>query len=102
MEAGSHVVIVSSMAAINGSPLSGGYAGAKRTLWFMAEYASQEISRLKLGIHIHCLLPTLNPNTELGREAVAAYADRAGVSFEEFAGRLEPQLTPAIMGDADV
>jgi NAD(P)-dependent dehydrogenase (short-subunit alcohol dehydrogenase family) len=72
MKAGSHVVIVSSMAATNGSPLSGGYAGAKRMLWFMTEYAAQEISRLKLGIHIHCLLPTLNPNTDLGRAAISA------------------------------
>ena len=102
MKAGSHIVIVSSMAAINGSPLSGSYAGAKRMLWLMADYASQEVSRLKLGIHIHCLLPTLNPNTDLGRAAVAAYAERAGVSIEEFAKRLAPHLTPAIMGDAVV
>ena len=71
-------------------------------LWFMAEYASQEISRLKLGIPIHCLLPTPNPNTDLGRTAVAAYADRAGVSFGEFAKRLAPHLTPSVMGEAVV
>jgi len=102
MEPGGHIVVVSSMAAINGSPLSGSYAGAKRTLWFMADYAQQEISRLKLGIHIHCLLPTLNPNTDLGRAGVAAYAERAGISFEEFAKRLMPHLTPSVMGDAVV
>jgi len=102
MKPGSHVVIISSMAAINGSPLSGSYAGAKRMLWFMAEYAAQEIGRLKLGIHIHCLLPTLNPNTDLGRAGIAAYAERAGVSIDEFAKRLAPHLTPAIMGDAVV
>jgi NAD(P)-dependent dehydrogenase (short-subunit alcohol dehydrogenase family) len=92
MKAGSHMVIVSSMAATNGSPLSGGYTGAKRMLWFMTEYAAQKISRLKLGIHIHCLLPTLNPNTDLGRAAVSAYAERAGVSIEEFAKRLAPHI----------
>jgi len=102
MKPGSHIVIVSSMAAVNGSPLSGSYAGAKRMVWFMAEYASQEISRLKLGIHIHCLLPTLNPNTDLGRAGVAAYADRASVSFDEFAKRLAPHLTPSVMGEAVV
>ena len=102
MKPGSQIVIISSMAAVNGSPLSGGYAGAKRTQWFMAEYAAQEISRLRLDIHIHCLLPTLNPNTDLGRAAVAAYAERAGVSVDEFAKRLAPHLTPAIMGDAIV
>lgn len=98
----SHIVVVSSMAAISGSPLSGSYAGAKRTLWFMADYAQQEINRLKLGIHIHCLLPTLNPHTDLGRAGVAAYAERAGISFEEFAKRLMPHLTPSVMGDAVV
>jgi NAD(P)-dependent dehydrogenase (short-subunit alcohol dehydrogenase family) len=102
MKPGSHVVVISSMAAINGSPLSGSYAGAKRMLWFMAEYAAQEIGRLKLGIRIHCLLPTLNPNTDLGRAGIAAYAERAGVSFDEFAKRLAPHLTPAVMGDAIV
>jgi len=100
MKPGGHIVIVSSMAAINGSPLSGSHAGAKRTLWLMADYATQEVSREKLGLHIHCLLPTLNPNTDLGRAAVAAYAARAGVTTEEFAKRLAPHLTPAAMGDA--
>jgi hypothetical protein len=38
MKPASHIIIVSSMAAINGSPLSGSYAGAKRMLWFMADY----------------------------------------------------------------
>lgn len=102
MKPNSHIVIVSSMAAINGSPLSGSYAGAKRMLWFMADYAAQEVNRHKLGLHIHCLLPTLNPSTDLGRAAIAAYAERAGVGIDEFANRLAPHLTPAVMGDAVV
>ena len=36
---GSRVVVVSSGAAINGSPASGGYAGAKATQRFIAAYA---------------------------------------------------------------
>jgi NAD(P)-dependent dehydrogenase (short-subunit alcohol dehydrogenase family) len=102
MRPGSHIVIVSSMAAVNGSPLSGSYAGAKRMLWLMADYASQEAHRLKLGLHIHCLLPMLNPSTDLGRAGIAAYAERSGVSADDFAKRLAPHLTPAIMGDAVV
>ena len=100
MKPGSHIVIVSSMAAINGSPLSGGYAGAKRMPWLMAEYASQEASRLKLGLRFHCLLPVLNPSTDLGRAAIAAYAERTNVGVEQFTQRLMPPLTPAIIGDA--
>jgi NAD(P)-dependent dehydrogenase (short-subunit alcohol dehydrogenase family) len=102
MKPGSHIVVISSMAAINGSPLSGSYAGAKRMLWLMADYASQEVDRLKLDLRIHCLLPTLNPSTDLGRAAIAAYAQRAHVSLDDFTKRLAPHLTPAIMGDAVV
>ena len=102
MKPGGHLIVISSMAAVGGSPLSGSYAGAKRTLWFMADYAAQEIARLRLGLHIHCLLPTLNPNTEMGRGAIAACAERAGIGFEEYAKRLGPPLTPTIIGDAIV
>jgi 3-oxoacyl-[acyl-carrier protein] reductase len=102
MRPGSHIVIVSSMAAVNGSPLSGSYAGAKRMQWLMADYAAQEAKRLKLDLHIRCLLPVLNPNTDLGRAAIAAYAERAGVSTAEFNRRLVPHLTPAIIGAAIV
>jgi NAD(P)-dependent dehydrogenase (short-subunit alcohol dehydrogenase family) len=102
MKSGSHVVIVSSMAAALGSPLSGSYAGAKRMQWLIAEYASQEAARLGLNVCFHCLLPTLNPNTDLGRTTMVAYALRAGVSTEEFAKRFEPSLTPAIIGQAVV
>ena len=70
--------------------------------WFLAEYADQEAARLKLNIRFHCLLPVLNPNTDLGRAAMAAYALRAGVSTEEFAKRFSPALTPAIIGRAIV
>jgi hypothetical protein len=42
----------------------------------------------------------LNPNTDLGRAGVAAYAEREHLSPDEFAKRFVPHLTPAIMGDA--
>src|SRR6266852_3895603 len=50
MAPGSVVVIMSSGAAIAGSSLSGGYAGAKRTQWFLAQYLQEESNRLKLGL----------------------------------------------------
>ena len=37
---GARVLVGSSGAAENGSPMSGGYAGAKRMLWLMAKYAN--------------------------------------------------------------
>jgi NAD(P)-dependent dehydrogenase (short-subunit alcohol dehydrogenase family) len=42
---GSRVVVVSSGAAINGSPASGGYAGSKATQRFIAAYAQDESRR---------------------------------------------------------
>jgi NAD(P)-dependent dehydrogenase (short-subunit alcohol dehydrogenase family) len=99
---GSHVVVISSGAALQGSPLSGGYAGAKRAQWFIAEYAATEAERMGLGLRFHCLFPSLNPSTDLGKAAIAAYARRNGVSDEEYAKRLGPPLTPAILGQAVV
>jgi NAD(P)-dependent dehydrogenase (short-subunit alcohol dehydrogenase family) len=100
MAPGGHVVVVSSGAALRGSPVSGGYAAAKRAQWFLADYAAQESARLGLGLRVHCLLPQLNPSTELGRAAIAAYAGRAGIEVATFEKRFAPPLTPAIMGRA--
>src|SRR5262249_13134140 len=50
LPSGSQVVAMSSGAALRGSPLSGGYAGAKATIRFIAQYAAEESSRAKLGI----------------------------------------------------
>jgi len=83
----SHFIVVSSGAALRGSPVSCGYAGAKRTQWFIAEYAIQENVRLSRGLRIQTLLPKLNPNTDLGRAGVEAYAARNGVTPEKFLER---------------
>src|SRR5262249_44513981 len=54
---GSTVVIVSSGAAIGGSPRSGGYAGAKRTQMFMADYFQQVADSRGLGIRFVAVVP---------------------------------------------
>ena len=102
MKRGGHVVVISSGAAVQGSPVSGGYASAKRAQWFMADYAATESTRANLGLRIHCLLPMLNASTAMGRAAIDAYARRAGVSPEEFAKRYDPPLTPEIIGQGVV
>ena len=58
LASGSRVLISSSGAAIAGSPLSGGYAGAKRMLWFMANYANAVAAELDLGIRFQALVPS--------------------------------------------
>ena len=43
------VIAVSSGAALRGSPLSGGYAGAKATIRFIASYAADESGARRAG-----------------------------------------------------
>ena len=90
---GSTVIVVSSGAAIKGSPLSGGYAGAKATVDFITGYAAMESERAQLGIEFVSVLPALTPATDLGAKAVAAYAQRQGVDLDSFVRSLQPALT---------
>jgi NAD(P)-dependent dehydrogenase (short-subunit alcohol dehydrogenase family) len=66
---GSRVVVISSGAALAGSPLSGGYAGAKATQRFITGYAQDEAERAGLGITFTAVLPRITPLTDLGRPA---------------------------------
>ncbi|WP_433195891.1 SDR family oxidoreductase [Nocardia sp. CA-107356] len=95
---GSLVVAISSGAALGGSPLSGGYSGAKAMIRFLAGYAAEESRRAELGIRFATVLPQLTPATDLGAAAVEAYALRQGIDATTFAAALEPLLTPAIVG----
>lgn len=97
---GSRVLLMSSGAATNGSPLSGGYAGAKATIRFMAEYADDEARRGDLGIRVVTILPKLTPETALGLAAVREYAARRGVSEEQFRQMLGAPVRPEIAGEA--
>ena len=71
---GGRVVVISSGAALNGSPLSGGYAGAKATQRFITGYAQDEAKRAGLDIIFTAVLPRFAPLTDVGRSAVQAYA----------------------------
>jgi len=94
------VVVFSSGAALHGSPLSGGYAGAKQTQRFLCQYASGEARRRELSLTIQCILPQLNPNTGLGAAGVRAYAQRAGEDVQSFVRKRfgETPLSPEIAG----
>ena len=81
---GSTVVLISSGAALAGSPNSGGYAGSKRTQLFMANYSQKESDRLGLGLRFIALAPRMMPDTELGKRAVAGYARYLGISAADF------------------
>jgi NADP-dependent 3-hydroxy acid dehydrogenase YdfG len=95
---GSSVIALSSGAALKGSPLSGGYAGAKATVRFIASYAAGESQRNGLGIEFVSVLPQLTPDTDLGRVAVHAYAGRQGVGVDAFVQSMAPVLTSEQVG----
>jgi NAD(P)-dependent dehydrogenase (short-subunit alcohol dehydrogenase family) len=90
---GSVVVLMSSGAALAGSPLSGGYAGAKATVRFIRDYAAGEADRAGLGLRFVALLPKLTPATGLGAAAVTGYAARQGVAADVYVKGLQPVLT---------
>ncbi|MDT5204073.1 MAG: 3-oxoacyl-[acyl-carrier protein] reductase, partial [Mycobacterium sp.] len=87
-------------AAINGSPLSGGYAGAKASQRFLAQYANDESLRAGLDITVTTILPRMTPFGDVGRRGVRAYATRSGQSEEEYVQQLGPLTTPEIAGAA--
>ncbi|MFB9447661.1 SDR family oxidoreductase [Dactylosporangium vinaceum] len=97
---GSVVVLLSSGAALAGSPRSGGYAGAKAMVRFVARYADEEAARLGLGIRFVALLPGLSPGTGVGDAGADAYSAKQGISVEEFTARLGPVVTPEGAGAA--
>jgi hypothetical protein len=96
---GSTVLIVSSGAGIAGSPLSGGYAGAKRMQMFLAGYLQRAADARGLGIRFVSLAPrNLIAGTRIGEAAAAAYGmqigplDPAGVA---------QAILAIVAGDAD-
>jgi NAD(P)-dependent dehydrogenase (short-subunit alcohol dehydrogenase family) len=97
---GSRVVVVSSGAAINGSPASGGYAGSKATQRFLAGYAQEESRRAGLDLTVTAVLPTMTPFGEVGRRGIGAYAARGGQTEEAYLEQLGELLTPEIAGSA--
>jgi NAD(P)-dependent dehydrogenase (short-subunit alcohol dehydrogenase family) len=97
---GSRVLIGSSGAALAGSPLSGGYSGAKRMQWLLAGYANGVATQLDLGIRFQALLPAqLVPDTDLGRVATEAYARMRGMTTEAFLATFGAPMPPRLYGE---
>ena len=84
LPAGVSVILISSGAALAGSPNSGGYAGAKRTQIFIANYSQKESDRLGLGLRFMALAPRIMPDTELGKHAIEGYSRYLGISAADF------------------
>jgi NAD(P)-dependent dehydrogenase (short-subunit alcohol dehydrogenase family) len=102
LEPGSTVVTLSSGAALFGSPLSGGYAGAKATIRFLTAYAAGESAKGALGIRFVSLLPQLSPDTAIGAVYTAAYGARQPqMVTPEIVGRTVLDLVTGNDGDQD-
>jgi NAD(P)-dependent dehydrogenase (short-subunit alcohol dehydrogenase family) len=93
---GASVIMIASGAALAGSPISGGYAGAKRAQIFMATYAQKEADRLGLALRFTSLAPRIMPDTALGRHAVAGYARYLGISETAFVESMD--MPPSASG----
>jgi NAD(P)-dependent dehydrogenase (short-subunit alcohol dehydrogenase family) len=96
----SRVVVLSSGAALNGSPASGGYAGAKATQRFIAAYAQGESRRAGLDITVTAVLPRMTPFGGVGQRGVRAYAARGGQTEDAYLAQLGETLTPEVAGSA--
>ena len=97
LSAGAAVILISSGAALAGSPITGGYAGAKRTQMFIQNYSQKESDRLGLGLRFMALAPRIVPDTELGRHAIAGYSRYLGVSAGDFIqGMASPPASYAV------
>src|SRR5258707_1559752 len=95
LKPGSRVLVGSSGAAENGSPLSGGYAGAKRMLWFMAKYANGVSEQKNLGIRFQTIVPLqIVGGTGVGDVGANAYARARGIKLEEFLAGFGAPMPP--------
>ena len=90
---GSHVVLLSSGAAIGGSPISGGYSGAKRMQMFLAGFSQRESDRLKLDLRFTSVAPArIMQETQLGDAAIEGYVRNLGTTRAAFiAGMIDKQ-----------
>src|SRR5438445_8977933 len=97
---GARVLVGSSGAARQGSPLSGGYAGAKRMLWFMANYANRVAEQKGLGIRFQAIVPLqIIGGTGVGDEASSGYAKAMGIEREPFLAKFGAPMPPRLFGD---
>src|SRR6266446_1483331 len=100
LKPGSRVLVGSSGAAVTGSQMSGGYAGAKHMLWFTAKYANGVSEQKDLGIRFQAIVPRqMVRGTGVGDEASNAYARAMGIKPEEFVARFGVPMPPREFGE---
>jgi len=100
LDKGSTIVLGSSGAALRPFSVNAGYAAAKGAIWTFARSLAQEAG--ELGLRVHCLLPLMSPETEMGRAGLQDFARRMGVTEEQIVDSkgMKPFLTPAFLGQS--
>jgi NAD(P)-dependent dehydrogenase (short-subunit alcohol dehydrogenase family) len=97
---GSRILVASSGAAQQGSPLSGGYGGAKRMLWLMAKYANGVSEQKKLGLRFQAILPLqMIAAGGVGKAGSEAYAANLGIEPDAFLARFGAPMAPGDYGE---
>ena len=97
---GARVLVGSSGAAVDGSPLSGGYAGAKRMLWLMAKYANKVAEQKGLRIRFQTIIPRqMVGGTGTGDAGSRAYARANGIEVETFLAGFGAPMPPRDFGE---
>ena len=80
--------------------MSGGYGGAKKMLWLMANYADALSAERKLGIRFQTLVPRqMVGGTGIGEGAAGAYAAKHGITLEQFLERFGAPMPPRQFGE---
>ncbi len=98
---GSMVVIMSSGAAFGGSPMSGGYGGAKWTQRILAMHLQGLSDERNLGIRFVALIPKqMIAGTEVADRASKMYAARNGITQEQYMARFGTPLTAPMVAEA--
>lgn len=101
MKPGAVIIVVTSGAGLTGSPISGGYAGAKRMQMFLAGYAQKEAERAGHDLRVFGLMPkTIMTETAFGRAATDAYLARLGIDEAAFFSGQERRQTPEDVAQA--
>jgi NAD(P)-dependent dehydrogenase (short-subunit alcohol dehydrogenase family) len=98
----SAIIFGSSGAALRPVFVNANYAAAKAAIWAFAQGVAGEARQL--GIRVHCLLPVMAPETEVGREALEDFVKYMGVTKEQIIDQkgMRPFVTPATVGNAVV
>ncbi|MCP4383817.1 MAG: SDR family oxidoreductase [Hyphomicrobiales bacterium] len=100
MASGGAIVSFASGAALGGSPLSGGYAGAKRMQHFVSNYGEWEANRRDLGLTFITIYPKqFIAGTDIAEAGAAAYGEARSISAEEFMSQWAEPLTAERIGD---